>query len=65
MELAWHAVSSSGIIPSRYYGRNCMFIDHLIHTIFQKYHEAVKTLDLTLQFDSIYQVNGDGYSLVT
>lgn len=42
-----------------------MLVHHLGHGIAQKNHVLVKGFDLTLQFDSIHQINGNRHMLFT
>ena len=42
-----------------------MLVHHLGHGIAQKNHVLVKGFDLTLQFDSIHQINCNRYMLFT
>jgi hypothetical protein len=37
-----------------------VLIDHLTDAVLQQHHELVEGIDLTLEFDAIDQVDGDG-----
>ena len=42
-----------------------MLVDHLRYGVTQQDYILIKRFDLTLQFDTVYQVNGDRYMLPT
>ena len=46
----------------RYDSGNSVLVYHLAHAVFQQYYKLIERIDLTLQLDSIHQVDRDGNS---
>ena len=45
--------------------RNGMFINHLCYRIAKQYNVLIKRFNLPLQFDTVYQINGNRHMLAT
>jgi hypothetical protein len=46
-------------VAGRDYGRDSVLIDHLADRVLQQHDKLIERLDLSLQLDAIYQIDGN------